>query len=104
MFGWLHLGQSNAVLEVYMRGEVLRKMREFQTRRSAALETVARVSRPLVSVLKDHKLDNTASELSAALFELDVADEELRKYILADPKAVFDELLGSLGGALNSHA
>lgn len=74
--------------------EVMQKLQQFDLRERDASAKLRTLAKMLLPVLKDHKLDNVASDLGALLFEFDALDQERKEFVLADPKGVLEAILG----------
>lgn len=75
--------------------EMMKKLQELDHKERAAMTALAVLSRSILPMLKDHNLNNVASELGAKLFEIDAIQGERTNLLTANTE-VFLKLLSGL--------
>jgi hypothetical protein len=62
------------------------EIRKLLRQRERVLEKIALEAKPIIPVLLDHKLGNSAKSLQELMFELDATNQELMELLVKDPK------------------
>jgi hypothetical protein len=78
--------------------ELNNKLLMLKARQIQALEAVLAAARPLIPLLQDHNLNNSARALSEAVFQYDSVTQEAVALMEADPAAVIQAIIRSLQG------